>query len=83
MLFHVTELSLLFDSFIAFAFHSLARCLERDVETGSCARVGDKGSLFKTCVTAAFCFNNPLFSFLAPCLGVSCCSCIAQLVVLR
>lgn len=83
MLFHITELSLLFDTFIALAFHNPARCLERDVETGSCARVGDKGSLFKTCVTAAFCFNNPLFSVFAPCLGVSCCSWISQLVVLR
>lgn len=50
MLFHITELSLLFASFIDLTFHSLARCLKLDVETGTCVRVGDKGSLFKTCV---------------------------------
>lgn len=76
MLFHITELSLLFASFIALTFHSLERCLERDVETGSCVRVGDKGSLFKTCVTA-FVLIILFFRFL---LHVSVCLAVAGLL---
>lgn len=82
MLFKITQLSLLFPSFITLALHSLARwSLERDVETGSSLRVG--GLLFKTCITATIYDNAPLFPCPDPCLGVSYCSWIAQLAVLR
>lgn len=47
MLFMITQLSLLFPSFVTLAFHNLTRwSLERDAETGSSLRVGGKGLRF-------------------------------------
>lgn len=81
MLFSIAELSLLFPSFINYAFHSLARwSLELDLETGSSVRVGDKGLLFKPCVKLNYNWFL-LSSFPAPCIGVSFCSWRAPLAV--